>query len=109
MNKSFTQKQLGDYLSSNPYGIELYVGDKELKNGIDYIFLDYMNENIIPSDNKGCYTTTIQISIYCKDFAKRKKVVDYVKKLVQCSIEYEGSDEGNYYIAILRSEIFLNG
>lgn len=109
MNRVFTQRELGQYLKDNPYGLEFNVGDKELMNGKDYIFLDYTGETLIPSDNKGCYKTNVQISIYCKEFAKRKKVVDYVRDIIQCSIQYQGSDEGNYFVAILTSELFING
>lgn len=107
MNRVFTQKELGDFLTGNPLGVAVHVGDLDNMNGKDYIFLDYINETIIPFDNMGDYKTSIQISIYCKDFINRKILVDYVKTLSQFSIEYQGSAEGNYYEAILRTDLFL--
>lgn len=108
MNRSMSQKEIGDYLSANPFNAPVHVGDLQNMNGDDYIFVDYLNETIIPSDNRGCYKTSIQISIYTKEFSKRKTLVNYVKGLSQFSIVYQGSSEGNYFVAILQTEMFLN-
>ena len=109
MSRTFTQKEIGDFLKANPYNVPVHVGDLENMNGNSYIFLDYLYENLIASDNGGCYKTTIQISIYTKEFELRKKITDYVRGLTQFSIVYQGSDEGNYFVAILQSEVFING
>lgn len=109
MSRSFTQKQIGDYLKANSLNVPVHVGDLDNMNGKDYIFLDYLSEVLIPSDNAGCYKTTIQVSIYVKEFAKRRTLVNYVKGLTQFSIAYQGSDDGNYFVAILQSEVFING
>lgn len=108
MSRVLTQKQIGDYLVANQYNVKVAFGDLENMNGDDYIFVDYLNEELIPADNKGCYKTNVQISIYTKDFAKRKSLVEYVKGLSQFRITYQGSDEGNYFVAILQTELFLN-
>ena len=108
MSRNYTQKELYDYLSENPFNAEVWVGDLDNMNGDDYIFLNYINEINIPSDNAGCYKTSIQIDIYTKDFVKRKKIVDYVKKLSQFSITYAPSSEGNYFTAQMETELFIN-
>ena len=107
MSRVFTQKQISDYLALNPYNIPIHVGDLDNMNGRDYIFLDYLNDIMVASDNSGCYKTSIQVSVYTKEFAKRKTLVDYIKGLTQFEISFQGSDEGNYFVAILRTEIFL--
>lgn len=107
MNRTFTQKELGDYLNNNPLGAVVHFGDLDNMNGENYIFVDYLGERLIPFDNGGDYITSLQVSIYVKDFASRKILVDYVKQLSQFNIEYQGSDEGNYFVSILTTTIFL--
>lgn len=109
MSKVFSQREIVDYLSDNPLNIPVHVGDLDNMNGENYIFLDYLGEQLIPFDNGGCYKTNIQISIYTKRFKNRKTLTDYVKGLTQFSIVYQGSDEGNYFVAIMQSEVFING
>lgn len=107
MNRNYTQKDIYDYLCANPYGAQVWIGDLYNMNGEDYIFLDYINETIIPSDNAGCYKTSIQIDVYTKDFVKRKQLVDYIKGLSQFSITYMPSNEGNYFLARMTTELFI--
>ena len=107
MNRTYTQKQLGDYLADNPLRVPFHVGDLENMNGKDYIFLDYLSEENIPYDNEGCYITNVQVSIYCKNFVNRKVLVDYVKGLSQFDILYQGSQEGNYFVAIMTTQLFI--
>lgn len=107
MNRTYTQKELGDYLADNPLGVAVHVGDLDNMNGKDYIFLDYLNEQIIPYDNNGCYKTELQISVYTKSFINRKTLVDYIKNLSQFDIQYLGSNEGNYFVANMTTQLFI--
>ena len=107
MSRTYTQKELFDYLKNNSYGIKVHIGDLDNMNGEDYIFLNYLSETNIPFDDDGCYKTTIQIDIYVKDFVKRKPLVDYVKGLSQFDIDYSSSNEGNYFVANMTTDIFI--
>lgn len=107
MSRTYTQKELFEYLKANPLGAVVWVGDLDDMNGENYIFLDYLDEESIPFDDSGCYRTTIQISVYVKDFINRKVLVDYVKPLSQFAITFRPSDEGNYHCAIMETTIFL--
>lgn len=109
MNKTFSQKEICDYLKENPLHCPVHVGDLDNMNGDDYIFLDYLSERHIGFNNKGTYATNIQIAIYTKDFINRKLLMNYVKKFTQFSIEYMGSEDGNYLVAILTAEVFIRG
>lgn len=108
MNRTYTQKEIYDYLKANPYNAEVWIGDLYNMNGDDYIFLNYTSERNIPSDNAGCYITSVQIDVYTRDFVKRKQIVDYVKSLSQFSITYMPSNEGNYFVAQMSTELFIN-
>lgn len=104
----YTQKQIFDYLSLNPLGVTVCVGDVDNLNSADYIFLDYTNENIIGYDNEGAYQTFIQVTVATRDFDSRKVLVDYVKQYFKVmSIEYEKSFEFEYYLARMTKGIFL--
>lgn len=94
-----TQKDIYDYLCNNPLGVEVHIGDLEDMNGKDYIFFDYLNEELISSDDRGCYQTFCQITIATRDFNRRKVLVDYLKNYINVSISYEKSDEFEYYLA----------
>lgn len=109
MNRTFSQKEIGDFLKANPLNVKFHIGDLENMNGGDYIFLDYLSDGLIAYDDEGCYKTTIQISIYTQDFHNRFILTNYVKKLTQFNIVYQGSQDGNYFVAVLQSEIFING
>lgn len=107
MNRVISQKELGNYLANNPLHVAVHVGDLDNMNGKDYIFLDYLYDRLIPFDDNGCYKTSIQISVYVKDFASRKVLVDYIKQLSPFNIDYDSSNEGNYFIANMTAEFFL--
>lgn len=109
MNRAYTQKEIFDYLKANPLSAKVWIGDLDNMNGDNYIFVDYLNERQIASDNDGCYATRLQISVYVRDFINRKTLVDYVKKLSQFDIQFEMSNEGNYHCAIMTTTVFING
>lgn len=95
----YTQKDIYDYLVANPLKVDVCVGDVEDLNGKDYIFLDYLNDELISSDDKGVYQSYIQITIATRDFSNRKSLVEYVKDYFNVSITYEKSFEFEYYVA----------
>lgn len=104
-----TQKDIFDLLKENPLGIDVHVGDLEDLNGKDYIFLDFTSEELIGSDDLGCYQTFVQITICTKDWTDRKTLANFVKNLFGVSITYENSQTFQYYQAICEFGTILNG
>lgn len=93
------QKQIYDYLLENPLGVNVAVGDVEDLNGEDYIFFDYLEDELIPFDDKGIYQAMIQITVCTKDFENRKILTDYIKAKFNVFVNYEKSIEFEYYLA----------
>lgn len=104
-----TQNEIVDYLSANSLNVNVCVGEIEDTNGKDYIFLDYIDDVLIGSDDRGCYQTHIQITIATRDFENRKTLVSYVKEKFNVSVAYEKSDEFEYYIARCECGVIMNG
>lgn len=102
-----TQKDIYDYLSANPLGVAVHVGDLEDLHGNDYIFLDFLSDDLIGFDNGGIYKTEIQITVVTKDFENRKVLTQYVKDKFNVSVSYETSDEFLYFLARCRTEAIL--
>ena len=107
MRRSFTQKEIYDYLKANPLGTEVHVGDLEDMDGQDYIFLDYMNEEPMLRDNEADYQMIIQISVLTKDFEDRKTLVNYIKQKFLIAPEYSRSEESEYYQAQFTTGVFI--
>lgn len=105
----YTQKQIYDYLLENPLNVSVHIGDLEDMQGQDWIFFDYLNDVLIPSDDEGCYRADVQFTIATKDFDNRKVLVDYLKQNFNLSISYERSDEFNYYLARCECGILVYG
>lgn len=99
MRRSYTQKEIYDYLKDNPLGTEVHIGDLEDMQGKDYIFLDYANDEPILRDNDAYYQTALQISVTVKNFEDRKILVNYIKKKFLSAPTYSKSDEFEYYVA----------
>lgn len=95
----YTQKMIYDYLLTNPLNVDVSVGDVENLNGGDYIFLDFTNDNLMGSDNKGTYQSYIQITIATRDFRNRKTLVEFVKRYLNVSVNYEKAIDFEYFIA----------
>ena len=108
MRRNFTQKEIYEYLKANPLGTQVHIGDLEDMQGQDYIFLDYLNDIAILSDDTADYQTIIQISVLTKDFEDRKILVNYIKKqFLSSTPTYSRSDEYEYYQAQFTTGIFL--
>lgn len=105
----YSQKEIYEYLVNNPLEVEVHIGDLEDMNGRDYIFLDYLNDDIIAFDDNGVYKTSIQITVATRDFDTRKILTDYVKNYFTVSVSYEKSDEFEYYLARCSREVLLYG
>lgn len=95
----YTQKEIYDYLLANPLGIDVSVGDVKNLNGGDYLFLDFTNDELIGSDNSGCYQSYIQVTIATRDFEDRKTLVKYVKDFLNVSVMYEKAIDFEYFVA----------
>lgn len=105
----YKQKDIYEYLLANPLKVAVHIGDLEDMNGKDYIFLDYLNDELIGSDDKGCYRTDLQITTATRDFENRKILVNYIKDYFNVSVSYEKSEEFDYYLARCRTGILING
>lgn len=108
MRRTFTQKEIYEYLVANPLGTAVHIGDLEDMNGNDYIFLDYLNEEPMLRDNTADYQTIIQISVLTKDFEDRKTLVNYIKDKFLIAPEYSKSDEFEYYQAQFTTGLFIS-
>lgn len=107
--RTYTQKEIYDYLKANPYNIEVHIGDLEDMNGNDYIFLDYLNELPFLSDDTACYQTIIQISVLTTDFEKRKTLVSYIQNEFLSAPTYSKSNESEYYMAQFTFGVIVSG
>lgn len=110
MKRNFTQKEIYEYLSNNPLGVEVHIGDLEDMQGKDYIFLDYFEDVLIGSDDSGMYQTILQISVLTRDFDNRKTLMSYIRELFPTiHPTYSKSDEFEYYQAQFNIGVFING
>lgn len=108
MKRSYTQKEIYDYLLANPLGVKVHIGDLEDMEGNDYIFLDILNDIAILSDDNACYQTVIQISVLTKQYADRRALVKYIKQEFLSAPTYLFSDEHEYYQAQFTTGVFLS-
>lgn len=106
--RTYTQKEIYDYLKANPLGTNVHIGDLEDMNGQDYIFLDYLNDIPMLSDDTADYQSRIQISVLTNDFENRKVLVDYIKQEFLIAPEYSRSDESHYYMAQFTTGVFID-
>lgn len=109
MKRSYTQKEIYDFLLANPLGTKVHIGDLEDMNGEDYIFLDVMNELAMLRDNDADYQTLMQISVLTRDYEDRKTLVKYIQKEFLSAPTYSKSDEFEYYQAQFTIGVFLSG
>lgn len=108
MKKSFTQKEIWDYLVDNPLGVKVHVGDLDDMNNQDYIFFDYLTDNPISADDG--YTDSkigVQFSVLTKDFEDRKILVNYIKDMFVCTVSFDHSEEHEYYAAFMRCDLLI--
>jgi len=108
MKRSYTQKEIYDYLVANPLNTAVHIGDLADMKGQDYIFLDFLNDVSIKSDDSADYQTLIQISVCTKDFENRKTLTKYIKQQFLSAPTYSKSDEGEYYVSQFTIGVFLN-
>lgn len=94
-----SQKDIYEYLLANPLNVDVAVGNVEDLNGKDYIFLDFLNDELIGYDDKGAYQSFIQITVCTRDFDNRRILTEYVKDKFNVSVTYEKSLEFEYYLA----------
>ena len=104
-----TQKDIYDYLKSNPLNVAVHVGSLEEMNGKDYIFLDFTTDELIGSDDKGEYQTAIQMTVATKDWKTRIQLVRFIMEKFNVSVTYETSREFQYYLAKCNTSVILYG
>ena len=105
----YTQKEFYEYLKNNPLKVEVHIGDLEDMNGKDYIFFDYLSDELIGSDDRGCYQSFIQITVATRSFEDRKILVNYIKDYINVSVSYEKSEEFEYYLARCNLGVLMYG
>lgn len=105
--RTYSQKEIYEYLKANPLSTKVHIGDLEDMNGDDYIFLDYANDIPMLRDNMADYQSVIQISVLTNDYEDRKTLVDYIKQKFLIAPTYSKSDESHYYMAQFTTGVFL--
>lgn len=108
MRRTYTQKEVFDYLSANPLGTAVHFGNLEDMDGKDYIFVDYYNDVPMLRDNEADYQNVIQISVLTKDYENRKTLTQYIKDKFLISPTYSFSDEHEYYMAQFTTGLFIS-
>lgn len=109
MKRSYTQKEVYDYLKANPLNTEVHIGSLEDLNGQDYIILDFLNDVAMLRDNNADYQTLIQVSCLTKDFEDRKTLSNYIKDEFLSAPVYSKSDEFEYYQAQFTIGLLMHG
>ena len=109
MKRTFTQKEIVDYLKANPLNFEVKTGNLNNLNNKDYIFFDYLYDNIKGADNNAIYSTMIQFSVLTKNFESRKTICQYIKNMFVVRFQFDKADESEYYQATGLTEVFING
>lgn len=107
MRRVWKQEELLEFLQNNPLGVEVHIGDLDDLNGKDYIFFDYISENEIPSDDGAMYQTMVQLTICVRDYEHRKILSRFLREHFMGSVSYEHSSEFNYYLARMRTGLFI--
>lgn len=103
----YTQKGIYEYCLANPLHVNVCVGDLEDLNGEDYIFIDFLSEDLIGYDNRGTYETELQITIATKDFDHRRILTRYIQEYMNVSTYYETSYAFEYYLSRNTATIIL--
>lgn len=109
MKRSFTQKEIFELLKSNPLNVKVHTGDLDDLNGEDYIFFDSLSDDLIASDNSGSYVTEVQFTVFCKNFDDRKRLVNFLKQNFVGRVNRENDIKNGYFLARMRTELFING
>lgn len=107
--RTYTQKEIYDYLSANPLGIEVRMGAVPDMEGNDYIILDYLNDISILHDNTACYQKLMQITCLTKDYEDRKSLITYIQNKFLTNATYTMSSQSDYYIAQFTIGVFIYG
>lgn len=108
MKRSYTQKEIYEYLCDNPLNVDVHIGSLEDLNGKDYIFLSYLNDIAMLRDNNADYQTLLQISCLTKNFEDRKTLSNYIKQEFLSAPIYSKSDEFEYYQAQFTIGVLLS-
>lgn len=108
MKRSYTQKDIYDYLCANPLHTKVHVGDLEDMNGQDYIFIDYSNDIPMLRDNEADYQSVIQISVLTRNYEDRKTLVKHIREKFLIAPVYSKSDEFEYYQAQFTTGLFIH-
>lgn len=107
MKRSYTQTELYTILTANPLNTLVNIGELEDLQGRDYIFLDVLNDVLVPYDNAGTYQTMIQITIATKEYETRKTLVNYIQQHFTTPATYSTDSEFDYFLAQFTFGVFM--
>lgn len=105
--RTYTQKEIYEYLADNPLNIEVRMGAVEDMLGQDYIILEYLNDIPTLHDNTAIYQKQMQITCLTRDYEDRKTLINYVQAKFLTSANYTMSDQSDYYIAQFTIGVFI--
>lgn len=106
--RTYTQKEIYDYLCANPLGTAVHVGNLEDMNGSDYIFLDYFQDIAMLRDDSADYQTILQISVLTRDYEDRKALVNYIQDEFLSAPTYSRNITYEYYQAQFNIGVFIH-
>lgn len=107
MRRTYTQKEIYEYLKANPLDVQVHFGDLEDMNGQDFIFVDYLNELPTLRDNDAYYQSIVQISVLTKSYKDRKTLSKYIQQKFLSAPTFSVSDEHQYYQAQFNIGVFV--
>lgn len=107
MIRTYTQKEIYDYLCANPLNVAVHIGNLEDMNGEDYIFLDFFQEVPTLRDNNAYYQTILQVSVLTRDFEDMKTLTKYIQDKFLTAPTYSRNDTFEYYQSQMNIGVFL--
>ena len=105
--RTYTQKEIYEYLLANPLNTAVHIGNLEDMNGEDYIFMDFFQDVPTLRDNSAYYQTIIQISVLTRDFEDMKTLTKYIQSEFLTAPTYSRNETFEYYQAQMNIGVFL--
>lgn len=101
-----SQKDLFEFLEDNPLECDVFIGESDVKDSKQYIFVDNPIDTPVVFDNKALYLNTVLISVYTSDFDERNELLKYLQTRFIGSVTK--THEENYYKAVFEVSIIVN-
>lgn len=107
MRRTYSQKEIYDYLKANPLNVPVHFGTLEDMQGSDYIIVDYLNDVAMLRDNTADYQNRMVINCITKSYEDRKSLVEYIQAKFLTAPTYSKSAETEYYVAQCEIGVFV--